>query len=188
MLRNPKLDRLEKEFSKQSINHKHIQLLLHPRLLHDGVPRNSSCHLSPYYFLLSFPPVISSASFPLPPPPSWGLERVNYPRCGLCPPVVGTSIPQRTLRSCSTTRHPWWMATRSSSAWRKPGASCPSSSSPSSTISTGEHMATGVGDNWITSKEITLIWLQQPEKKQTMKLNWSYFLKKGIRPVFEGKQ
>lgn len=52
--------------------------------------------------------------------------------------VVGTSIPQRTQRSCSTTRRLWWTETRSSSAWRRPGASCPFSSSPSSTISTGE--------------------------------------------------
>lgn len=66
-------------------------------------------------------------------------ERVNYPWSGLCPPVVGTSTPQRTPRNCCTTRRPWWMATRSSSAWRRPGASCPFLSSPSSTISTGEH-------------------------------------------------
>lgn len=80
----------------------------------------------------SFLPRLSSTS-------PWRCERVNYPWSGLCPPVVGTSTPQRTPRNCCTTRRPWWTATRSSSAWRRPGASCPFLSSPSSTISTGEH-------------------------------------------------
>lgn len=84
-------------------------------------------------FPFPFPPII----YPPPTPPT-GSGMGELPVVWCLRPVVGTSIPQRTQRSCSMTRRPWWMGTRSSSAWRRPGASCPFLSSPSSTISTGE--------------------------------------------------
>lgn len=141
--------------------HKHIQLLFHPRLLHDSVRLTHHAIFS-ILFPSPFPPIISPCLPPsFFPPPGSGTGQL--PAMWSLPSVVGTFILQRTRRSCSTTRHPWWTVTRSSSAWRRPGASCPFLSSPSSTIFTGEHLTGGVvgRDNWITCKEITLIWLQQ---------------------------
>lgn len=117
---------------------------------------NSSYHLSPC-ILPHFLP--SPGSRPFSPAPL-GSGTGQLPVVWSLPSVVGTFIPQRTRRSCSTTRRRWWTATRWSSAWRRPGASCPSLFSPSSTISTGEH-GRRAGDTHIYTMTVCLIRCRQ---------------------------
>lgn len=144
MLRNPKLVKPSKGFIKQSIisiiscYFTHVCCMMVP-------PHNSSHHLFPNHLLPHLLPSspLPSSLFPSPSPLGSGTGQL--PAVWSLPFVVGTSIPQRTLRSCSMTLLPWWTATHLSSAWKRPGASCPSLSSPSSTIFTGKHAANSVG-------------------------------------------
>lgn len=123
-----------------------------PCQLHDGVFLTHHAIFSHtiFFSISTHPKCPSSCPLPSPSTPplptlALGSGTGQLPVVWSLPSVVGTFIRQRTLRSFSMTRHPWWMATRSSSAWRRPGASCPFLSSPSSTISTGEHLTVVVG-------------------------------------------
>lgn len=91
----------------------------------------------PFFFFFRFHSPSPTIFFPYLPaaPPGTG----QLPTLWSLPSAAGTFIPPLTPRSSCTTRHLWWTGTRSSSVWRRRGASYPSLSSPSSTISTGKY-------------------------------------------------
>lgn len=98
----------EKDLANGPLSQLSAAPVFHPRLLHDGAcPQFITSSLSITSSSPS-PPILSSL---FPSPAALGSGTGQLPAVWSLPFVVGTSIPQRTLRSCSTTRHPWWMAT-----------------------------------------------------------------------------